>query len=464
MSSQTRTISVQAYYAVPFHAPSSHIILRSQEPSSAPPASKAESVKAGVSPSIKRRPSLASLRTFSSKTSATIAKVENGIPSVSGPLPSPVLRTSQPEDNKSDEGHSDSSASTDAEVHPKKKKWVFALTKVESESTTPPNSPPPEACSTTQSTDNKSDEDHSDASTGAEGEAQRKKKKWVLFAKNLKKEKSADGGENGYEFVSIPSIPANGDYPPPNSESASLTASQPRAPKLSSRFKSPNVLKKPPPLDTEALKRPDTHSQQPDLTPAEMSKIDASFSLDSAPLSGNKVALGPKTPRTPGGTAIPSHLFAPGHLVDREFFLEQIRRKGAGLDGDGATWKKRPLSFVPELAESDDGKDEVSWLRNVSSAVAVEIDDERLAFDGVARDLDSEMGELVPHCPEEAYVFCTVDAEWNSHSGEGATFYLHEVFDVARNTDPSMVKPIDEMSDEELDAYDELIRNMGLAM
>ncbi|ESK95921.1 hypothetical protein Moror_12329 [Moniliophthora roreri MCA 2997] len=451
MTSETRAMNVQAFYVVPFYTPSNSTVLSSDELKSAPSKAglkRSESLKTAVSPS--KQSSFASLKTLSSKSSTTLGKADNSVASTSIPPTSP----------------------------------------------TPGFSPPAQ-----QSADTKSDERCSDSSMNTNSETQQKKRRWVPFTKSHKKDRGADVKEN--DHASAPSPPISTAH---ISDSSSSSADEshspqlhehqcvPRRLKLPSRPNTPKVLKKPPPLNTEAMKHPDIRPQQPHLS--DLGKVNA-FSSPTPDL-----VLAPFTwrstygPRTPGGTIIPNNLFTPGHLVDREVFLEQLHRQRVTTnDDDDANWKhdlkKRPLSLVPELAEGmgdDDDNDDLGTIA-ASTVVGVSVSDdiEALAVDlGLVEALD--LGALVPHDPNgaEGYIFFTVDADWNSQSGEDATcFFIDPPFEISssslvvRRTDEfdqegchlvagtisvHKPKPIDEMTDEELDVCHELVRGIGLTM
>ncbi|EEB95757.1 hypothetical protein MPER_05222 [Moniliophthora perniciosa FA553] len=329
------------------------------------------------------------------------------------------------------------------------------------------------------------------SSTNTKSEAQQKKKKWVLFTKSHKKDKVPDVKENGHASAPSPPISTsdtNDASPSGANESHSpqlheqqCVGSNSSTPKVPSRPNTPKAL------NTEALKRPDL--EQLHLALSDLGKVNTFFAPGPDPVltpSTGRSTYGPRTPRTPGGTIIPNHLFTPVHLVDREVYLEQLYRKRVTAIDDDASWwddfKKRPLSLVPELAEGMGDDDSETIAASTVGIVSVD--------DAIAMDLASiealNLGGLVPHDPNGDYIFFTVDADWDPQSGEDATCFLvdhpfevppssvamsyADEFDrgachlVVETTSIHKPNPIDEMTDEELDMCHELVHEIGLAI
>ncbi|KAG7087455.1 hypothetical protein E1B28_013421 [Marasmius oreades] len=279
-------------------------------------------------------------------------------------------------------------------------------------------------------------------------ETTQKKKKWTIFSRSpsIKKLKSNEDKDG---TLSVPATPFTNLSAPTKIVEQQLTSESVHSSPDLSRSSTSNVLRKGPPphlqLNAKSVHRPDVLPSQLHLSPSDLSKVNAYF----APLLSDTETTtrsGTLTiPRTPGGTAIPPHLFAPGHLVDRGQFLEQLRCKRAlmattedVLDPLLTTLRseKRPLSLVPELPEELENNDvtreeeEEGQTRDDAELIQDISVDAALAI--LYSDVTDAMSEDTSSCgfkqdaTEGTCLYFTTDPEWEASQELEATCYFIE--------------------------------------
>ncbi|KAK1225982.1 hypothetical protein PQX77_000685 [Marasmius sp. AFHP31] len=343
---------------------------------------------------------------------------------------------------------------------------------------------PPTSSSSLELSDTPSEE--SDPSLFEEGRASPKKKKWTrsLFSRSNSARKlkySLENREgNATTTVSapatpLPTVPVLKEH---QQTQTSGSASVPSSPRVHSSQK---VLKKVPPPHLHLNLKSDDHPSKLHLSPADLSKVNAYFAYGPGdavvtPGSGSRIALHtptttpptakktpffPTTPRTPGGSVVPPHLFTPGHLVDREAFLEQVQRRQKSGNGSAdiidplLARHNRPLSLVPELTESldeedvlcndnDDIRGEVSDVvkryssheiigYTVEAALAMIYPDMPIEDLEAIPDLDGTMSH---HYEESSCVYFTVDPDWEpSDCAEAECYFVEDPFSDDRKRD-----------------------------
>ncbi|KAL0068928.1 hypothetical protein AAF712_003921 [Marasmius tenuissimus] len=335
---------------------------------------------------------------------------------------------------------------------------------------------PPTSSSSLELSDTPSEESAS-PSLLEEGSASPKKKKWTrsLFSRSNSARKlkySLEDREGGATTVSapatpLPSVPVLKEHQQAQTSGSASVPSSPRIP-------AQKVLKKVPPPHLHLNLKSDHHPSKLHLSPADLSKVNAYFAYGPGPGdtvvttagSGSRIALHAPTttpptakktpifsmtPRTPGGSIVPPHLFTPGHLVDREAFLEQVQRRQKAGNGSAdiidplLARHNRPLSLVPELAESlyeeDESNGDNDNLRGedsddvgghssneidcytVEAALAKIYQDMPIKDFEVTPDLD---GTMAHHYEENSCGYFTVDPDWEISSCAEADCYFVE--------------------------------------